>query len=275
MKNLFFNASLPRSGGTLLQNVLAQNSEMYVSSTSILLDFMSTAKDSFVHKMQYVHPDQANINKEAFLEFCRVGMSAYADAFTGKTCYLDKHFAWMHYYSFLEHILIDEQPRIIVMVRDLRDIVCSFEENYRTDPLKHNMHVNWSTLENTSMQKRVETWLNSSPLGTSLEHIKDVKNFHQDVLFIRYEDFCTNPLPEMAKIYNYLEIPFYLHDFTNVEQVTQHNDILHFANHDVDSKVEQKQSRAIDVLGEEICNQIYNQYNWYFKLFNYDTGSDN
>jgi len=271
MKGLFFNASLPRSGGTLLQNVLAQNNNIYVSSASILLDFMSTAKDNFTFMMQYVHPDEANVTKEAFLEFNRVGMQAYAKAFTGKDYYLDKHFAWMHYYSFLEQIFIDEQPRIIIMVRDLRDIVCSFEENFRRDPLKHNMHVNWNTFDNTSLDKRINKWLSSSPLGTSLEQLKDVISFKHNVLFVRYEDFCKNPLQETSRIYNYLEIPFYLHDFTNVEQVTIYNDIVHFANHDIDKDVQLKPSRAVDILGEEMCQQIYNQYKWYFKTFNYAT----
>jgi hypothetical protein len=155
------------------------------------------------------------------------------------------------------------------MVRDLRNILCSFEENYRNEPLKHNMHVDWNDLNNTTMQKRVNTWLASSPLGSSLEHVKDAINFKQDILFIKYEDFCANPLQEISRLYNYLAIPFCLHDFTNVEQVTQHNDILHFANHDIDRDVQVKQSRAIDVLGEDICAQIQHQHNWYFKAFDY------
>lgn len=265
---IFFNASLPRSGGTLLQNVLAQNGEIYPTSASILLDFMSAAKDSFVHMMQYVHPDEVDTTKEAFLEFNRAGIRSYVNTFTYKPYFLDKHFAWLHYYTFLKQI-DGLPPKIIIMVRDLRDIVCSFEENYRKDPLKHNMHVDWSTLSNTSMQKRVETWLNSSPLGTSLEHVRDSINFKHNVLFIKYEDFCNNPLPEMAKIYNYLLLPFYLHNFSDMKQFTKYNDVLHFASHDIDKDIQVKQSRAIDVLGEDICAQIQHQYYWYFKTFNY------
>ena len=274
MAKVIYNASLPRSGGTLLQNVLAQHSNIYPTSASILLDFVSAAKETFVHMMQYVHPDEASMTKEAFLQFNRAGICSYVDTFTDKAFFLDKHFAWLHYYTFLQQI-DNHPPKIIVMVRDLRDIVCSFEENYRKDPLKFNMHVNWNTFDNTSMQKRVETWLNSSPLGTSLEHVRDAINFKQDVLFIRYEDFCQNPTPEMAKIYNYLGLPFWMHDFQGIKQVTQYNDVIHFANHDIDKNVKVKPSRAMDVLGEDICGQIYNQYKWYFKLFNYDTGSDN
>ena len=90
---VIYNASLPRSGGTLLQNVLAQNNTIYASSASILLDIISASKDTFTHMMQYVHPVEANVNKEAFLEFCREGLIAYQNAFTGKEYYLDKHFA--------------------------------------------------------------------------------------------------------------------------------------------------------------------------------------
>ncbi len=53
--------------------------------------------------------------------------------------------------------------------------------------------------------------------------------------------------------------------------MTQYNDVIHFANHDIDKDVQLKPSRAVDVLGEDICQQIYNQYSWYFKTFNYAT----
>ncbi len=267
MQKIIYNASLPRSGGTLLQNVLAQNVEIHPTSASILLDFVSAAKESFTHMLQYVHPDEVDVTKEAFLQFFRHGLPAYTNTFTDKPYFLDKHFVWPHYYRFLQQL--GEEPKMIIMVRDLKDIVASFEENTRRDALKHNMHVNWNTLQNTSMQKRVETWLNSSPLGTSLDQVRDAVNFNQDVLFIRYEDFCKNPLPEMAKIYNYLEMPFWLHDFKGIKQVTQYNDVIHFAKHDIDKDVKVKESKAMEILGKEICIQIENHYDWYFKLFKY------
>lgn len=267
MQKIICNGSLPRAGGTLLQNVLAQNHQIHPTSASILLDFVSAAKDNFTYMMQYVHPDEVSMTKEAFIQFLRYGLPAYINTFTNRPLFLDKHFAWPYYYNFLQQL--GEEPKMIVMVRDLKEIVASFEENYRKDPLKHDMHVNWTTMDNTSMQKRVETWLNSSPLGTSLEQIRDAINFKHNILFIKYEDFCKNPLPETAKIYNYLELPFWLHDFTGIKQVTQYNDVVHFASHDIAKDVKVNEPKAIKILGEELCTQIEKHYNWYFKLFNY------
>jgi hypothetical protein len=39
----------------------------------------------------------------------------------------------------------------------------------------------------------------------------------------------------MQRIYNYLEIPYFKHDFENVEQLTHENDIIHgiFGDHEI------------------------------------------
>ena len=46
MKKIFFNSSLPRSGSTLLQNLIAQNPEFYCTPTSGLGDLILNAKNT-------------------------------------------------------------------------------------------------------------------------------------------------------------------------------------------------------------------------------------
>src|SRR5688572_8807351 len=68
-QRIFFNSSLPRSGSTLLQNILAQNPRFYCSPTSALYEMMYAARaiysDSSIVKAQ-----DADLMKKAFLGFC-------------------------------------------------------------------------------------------------------------------------------------------------------------------------------------------------------------
>ena len=44
IKNIFFNASLPRAGSTLLQNIMMQNPEIYSTPTSGVVEFLLQAR---------------------------------------------------------------------------------------------------------------------------------------------------------------------------------------------------------------------------------------
>jgi hypothetical protein len=158
------------------------------------------------------------------------------------------------------------------MVRDLRDIFASFERNFRSDFLKINSHIDWNELKMTTMEKRIVEWSTKPPLALNLERLKEIINWENDtkILFIKYEDFCVNPDYEMKRIYEYLEIPYFIHDFKLVQKSTIENDMLHFNSHQIKSTVAKNESVAEDILGKEACNWIYKNHTWYFKKFNYE-----
>lgn len=271
MQKIFYNSSLPRSGATLLQNIFAQNNDIHAPSMSSLLEMLIASKDEFLMNLQYQHPSQENIFKKAFTSFCKEGIKGYAQSITNKPYYIDKNFSWGYFNDFLYQIN-NEQPKIIFMVRDLRDIFASFEKNYRADFLKINTHIDWNELKNTTMEKRIVEWSTKPPLALNLERLKEIINWDNDkkILFIKYEDFCMNPENEMRKIYEYLQIPYFIHDFKSVQKVTIENDILHFASHQIKSQVSKNESKASDVIGNEACQWIYKNHEWYFKKFNYE-----
>ena len=269
MQQIFFNASLPRSGGTLLQNILAQNKDFYTTSHSTLNETIISAKDQFTFFLQYNHQDEVPKMKESFYKFCKEGMKAYCNNLSNGTSYfMDKSFAWGYHYDFLEKIF-GEKPKIVIMVRDLRDIFCSFEQNFRRDPLKYNMNVNWNDLQHTTMVKRVTDWATKPPLALSLEYLKGILDWGngKNVHIMRYEDFCTNPQKELKSLYDYLQIPFFVHDTDKIEKVTKENDVAYFASHQIRSQVKMNESKALEVLGQNTCDWIYKNHEWYFKTF--------
>lgn len=269
MKKVFYNASLPRSGSTLLQNVLAQNPSLYVTPTSGLYELLLACKDAYTRSIEFSAQDVDTMEK-AFGGFCRGAIDGFCNGLSHDKYVIDKNFSWPVQFNLLEKIY-GEKPKMIIMVRDLREIFASMEQGHRNNVFRTNTNVNWDTLQNTTMKKRVEEWASSSPLGSSLDMIKELINWknENDVFFVKYEHFCAYPQPIMDSLYNYLGIDSYKHDFNNVEQATYQNDHFYTFRHKIRSKVEPIPSKSLDILGQSLCDSICQEYDWYFKYFHY------
>jgi hypothetical protein len=70
VKKVFFNASLPRAGSTLLQNVLMQNPEIYATPTSGVVEFLLTARTLYTTGDAFKAQDPKEMEK-AFHGFCK------------------------------------------------------------------------------------------------------------------------------------------------------------------------------------------------------------
>ena len=269
MQKIFYNSSLPRSGSTLLQNVFNQNPDMYATPTSGVVEFLQSVKEKFI--LAEFKAQDVNVMEKAVLSFCREGMKGYANSISDKPYFVDKSFYWGMNFDLLKGIH-GKDPKIVIMVRDPRDIFASFESNYRRNPLTINPLVSWPDLKNTTMEKRIIDWSKTNPIGIVFDSVKDIINFRLDskILFIKYEDFCEDPNREMTKVYNYLEIPYFQHNFNNIEQTTKENDIFYFATHEIRNVVKKKESQAEQIIGRPACDWVYKNYDWFFKYFKYN-----
>jgi sulfotransferase len=159
------------------------------------------------------------------------------------------------------------------MVRDIRSIFASMEKNFRKNPHKDSLIVNGTELKNMTTPARIDFYSVSPPVGPSLEWLYESihQGYDNKILFIRFEDFTTNPEKEMKKIYNYLEIPYFQHDFNNVEQLTFENDIIHgiFGEHTIKNKVEPVVDDYEKILGKDQSDRLRMHYDWFFRRFNY------
>ena len=269
MQKIFYNSSLPRSGSTLLQNVFNQNPDMYATPTSGVVQFLEMIRMSF--SQPEFKAQDANVMENAILSFCREGLKGFARSISDKPYFIDKSFYWGMNFNYLKSIN-GEDPKIIIMIRDLRDIFASFESNHRKNTLVYNENVNWDSLECTTMEKRILDWTRKKPVGPVIDALKDIINYRLDskILFIKYEEFCEDPNREMTKIYNYLELPYFQHNFNNVEQTTKENDVFYYTRHDIRSVVKKKESEAEYIIGKPACDWVYKNYEWFFKFFKYN-----
>jgi sulfotransferase len=271
-KKMFYNSSLPRAGSTLVSNILGQNPNIYVSPTSGLLELVFAARANYSDSPEF-KAQESELMKKAFLSFCKEGMDGYYDSITDKEIVIDKSRGWGIHFGFLTQIR-GEKPKIICMVRDLREIICSMEKNFRKNQDKHDKIVSHSEMRGTSTPKRVDVWLNSQPVGLALERLNEMirQGIDKDILFIRFEDLCKNPKDEMKKIYEYLGIEYYEHDFNNVEQITVEDDEVYgiYGDHKIRLKVEPVPITHNTILGSDVSNWVFQNYKWYFDYFKYN-----
>ena len=57
MEKLFFQSSLPRAGSTMLQNILAQNPDIYATPTSGVLELVYAARANYTNSPEFKAQD--------------------------------------------------------------------------------------------------------------------------------------------------------------------------------------------------------------------------
>lgn len=270
MEQLFFQSSLPRAGSTLLQNILAQNPDFYATPTSGVLELVFAARGNYTDSPEFKAQDP-ELMKTGFLSFCKNGMDGYYNAITDKKYVIDKSRGWGIHYDFLN--LIYPEPKIICMVRDPKDIFASMENNFRKHPDKQSNILNWATGQGTTVPKRIDVWVQNPPVGLAFERLNEMfrTGIASKVLFVKFEDLCLYPESQMQRIYQYLDVPYFKHDFDNIEQVTKEDDEVYgaFGDHVIRTKLEPVRSKAKDLLGKDVTDWIYNNYKWFYDQFKY------
>lgn len=263
-KNFFFISGLPRSGSTLLCNILAQNTELFVSkATSGCHDVLFNVRNQWdkliEHQAEGVNYDQLKRVLKSILENYHITESAQI---------FDKGRGWISLFEMLEFIL-EKPPKIIVPVRNLNQIFASFEKLWR----KSTGFSQWNFEQSDYFKAqtvggRCDIWANmDQPVGLAYNRIKDLiaRGHKNKVLFVEFEELTTSPHNVMQKIYEYCELPFFNHNFINVEQVTKEDDVkihripdLHTIRPCVNPVIDDSQ----EILGIDIFNKYNNLEMW-------------
>ena len=270
-QNIFYQSSLPRAGSTLLQNLIGQNPKFHVTPTSGMIDMMLGTRIGYNGNHESKAGD-LNQWKEGFYAYCREGFKGYVAALTNKPYILDKNRAWLSYYSLLNEIL--PNPKILVMVRDLRAVFASMEKKFRANPDMDGGEINNITLQGITTQQRVEQWSMGHPIGYAVNKLNQsfLDKSSNNFFFIRYEDLCTNPEPVLKDTYKFLEIDYYQHNFSNIPQITVEDDKVHgiYGDHTIRNTLGMLPSDYKEILGEYTYNWVYDNFEWYFNLFKYN-----
>lgn len=249
---LYFISGLPRSGSTLLCNVLAQNPRFHATATSGILDVLFSVRNHWNDQIEFrAMPECERV--DALLRVQRGMINGYF-ANIDQPVIFDKSRGWTAYIEMIEAIL-GKPATIFVPVRDLRGVLSSFEKLWRKSAATNQIgqerdnYFNWQTVVG-----RCETWMQpNQPVGLAYNRIVDAiqRGYRDRLHFIQYESLCRYPDGVLRLIYDILDEPYFEHDFEYIEQVTHEDDsVFGFSGlHTIRSKVEATPNDWDQILG--------------------------
>jgi sulfotransferase len=229
-KQIYFLAGLPRSGSTLLANILAQHHNIYVTPTSGIVDMLVQVRNNWDRNdaFQAAERKQSEETKERVL---RAMLQAYFAHAEQPIC-IDKNRYWTEFLEMGSQLVGGrDKVKVLVTVRDMRDVLASFESLYRkTSALGQIQQEAQMALKFKTALGRVETFIDDSqPVGRAYVAIRDAvtRGWLHNMYFIDYEDLTRKPKTTLEGIYRFLDMEPYEHDFDHVEQVTFEDDFVY------------------------------------------------
>jgi len=219
-KKYFFMCGLPRSGNTLLSSILNQNPDLAVSANSIVPEIFYRIDDIFNTQVFQLFPDSKSLEN--------VLSNIFDNYYQDWNCkYIIDRGAWgtPTNFNYLKKYF-NNNFKIIVPVRDILEIAESFK------------NINWHIDENLYKKK---VYLNDDEyIYEYLFEETDIiwkamwciRNFCKDenrkyVYFIEYNDLVNDTKNQIDKIYDFLEIPKYQHNYKNIQQFSANGILYH------------------------------------------------
>lgn len=249
MKQYYFISGLPRSGSTLLSAILSQNPEFYSDISgpveSLVVQTIKTLSDC--ESVFTISDDQRKNTIRGIFD----GYYKHLE----QNCIFDTSRAWTKKTSFLKDIF--PSTKILCTVRKITDILNSFELIFSKNQIYHNILVPDS--HNESIFSRCDFLMdkNNGIVSKSWTNLFEGYLLNPEmILIIEYEELCKYPEKTFQKIYDFLEKPYFKHDFENVVYSNENYDIYcNLKNlHTVRKKVEFSSPRII------IPNEIISKY---------------
>ena len=267
-KKFIFNSSLPRAGSQLISTILAQNPSIFASGTSPVIEAIYGLRQTFPELNEFKAADWITDKKQAVVGMYRGILNGFY-SFTDRPVVLDKSRGWINYYELLSEII--PNPKIICCVRDIRAILSSMEKLRRKQIFFRDGVDDPKNLRGQTINDRVKLYLNSHPLGLALQRLYDFldRGLADNAYFLVYENFCKNPEETMKELYDYLELPYFRHDFENIITSIRENDSFHgeFGDHQIRTKLEALPPDYYKILGKELSYEVKENTAWFYEAF--------
>jgi sulfotransferase len=270
MENIHFCGGLPRSGSTVLMSLLQQNPRIFTTGSCALYEILHDKiliKGRYSETFQSMSTDQAD---RAMYGLIHGATKGWFEALTNKPIVVSKRHGW----SGLFHLF--PKSKYICLVRDLRDVVESFERVNTKIRALHTYGNSNALLPSMHIHEKYRHYFEESNslvsnLQTEVPRLMEV--FQKDrsrVMFIRYEDFTKEPHIMLSKMYKFLNEDYCDHDLANIKQseLFEH-DHAYFrerTDHEVMSEF-RLYTEPKRTLPESFHNKIVKEYSWYYNAF--------
>lgn len=217
MKKFNMIAGLPRSGSTLLTSILNQNPKFYSGIVDPLCDVLASSVRAFsIPGSSTQCTEEQKIN----------GLSGLIDGYyshLNAEVVFNTSRTWTSYLPLIQ--TLRPNAKVICCVRDIPWILDSFELLFMKNPTTHSSsmlgYVSPEDSHTFNLYTRVHRAMNESS-GVIARFLNSMRQgyyspYGNTMLFVEYEDLARSPERTMKKIYEFIEEPYYDHDFNNVE----------------------------------------------------------
>jgi sulfotransferase len=264
MKQHYFISGLPRSGSTLLSAILKQNPEFYADIASPVEAMITTTIDLITssenkHTVQY--EQRKNVLRGIF--------NGYYEHIETPIIF-DSSRLWTKKLNVLKALF--PYTKVLCLVRDIVPILNSFEVISSKNPF----YTKTFAEKNDNVFSRCDDMMdkNMGIVASPWISLQEGYALHPEMLlFIDYDKLCKYPENTLRQVYEFLEKPYFQHDFENVNYSNEIFDIgCNLKDlHTVRKRVEYNPARCI--LPPEIVKK-YQELNMEFWKKNYRPDSD-
>lgn len=275
----------PRSGSTLLCNILNQNPKFYASTTSVLAVAVANVQLQFSNTMEYGY--ELDRNREHAEKKLLNGINGLIDGYyydkKGKTIF-DKSRAWINHMDLLD--VLNPQCKKIILIRDIRNVIASIEKQNRRTALfrkkveTFDRYVSSLINENTLVGCCVDglqSFLQRKSRVALIQPVPDIGDLFSELktynsIILKYEQFVEHPQMTLKILYEFLQEKPFEHDFDNINNTAKDPDglYLHKYPHQGCGKVEKSNLLEYhNFMSKEIINKIVKEFIWFYEQFGY------
>jgi sulfotransferase len=214
MKKYNFISGLPRAGSTLLASILKQNPRFTAG--------ISDPLQMYIHSIIRDTNTAAGMDKTVSIDRRREIVKSIVDSFysQGNEVCFNTNRGWSADTALLHDLYPDF--KMIVCLRDIPWILDSFEQlnnknPYTIKPLYHHQELG-SVYERTHMlMGNIPNFSGyvSAPLSNVKQSI--FCNEKKQIFYLEYDHLVAEPRQVLQQVYDFLQEPWYEHDFNNVE----------------------------------------------------------
>jgi sulfotransferase len=266
-KTFFFHSGLPRSGSTLLSEILGQNPEFYNGPGSPAFDLLYNLYDMCAKGDLF----QSNPKMDWIDGVVNHSLRTFYDD-RDESVIFDKNFHWTGAGSQITASYGIENPKLICSVRDIDEILASFismihrnagegKSNF-IDRMCHQR----AMLPITDVYRCELVIGDDGILGRACQSLyHGLRGVLKDSIhLVEYNDLVDDTENTIRAIYDFLEQPYFEHDFTSISGGPNIDESVYgLADmHDVRPTIGRTSSDPKDVLPAEILEKYTGMEFW-------------
>lgn len=260
----------PRSGSTLLCNVLNQNEDLFATSTSILPQLIQNMASTCSNSTEF----RAELKDREKTEN-KIIRTARAMCFQWHLEHLQKHKmifdksrGWNS--SLLMLRTVFPESKAIVIVRNPLNVFASVEKQHRKNGLLDEA----PSIQLKQLEGRAEQMFSPNGLiGGPLNGIRDMVNRKLPVFFIRYEDLIEHTSEVMRLLYQYIGVEQFAHNLDDIVNTAEDPDWLYLYKYPHvgagKMKTEVNHEEWRNYFSDDFGNRIVENNRWFFEHFGY------